>query len=233
MSTVKITYMITSSTLQFLKELAQNNEREWFHAHAGAYAAAKQNVLNTAQALMTEICRFDASLNYVDPKRCLFRIARDTRFSHDKSPYKPNFGLLFHALGTKAKAGIPGYYLHIQPDNSFVSCGIYCPPPDILRTIRKSIYDNWEEFNAILHPPTPVAWEGLYRDEDALKRVPNGFPKEHPSAPCLMLKHFYLLVPLTDAALQSPDLTKKAAGHYQTMQPFNRFMEEAIGGTDN
>ena len=220
--------MITPSTLQFLNELAQNNNREWFHAHARDYAAAKQNVLNTAQTLLAEISRFDPSLTQVVPKHCLFRIARDTRFSHDKSPYKPNFGLLIHALGTRAKTGAPGYYLHIQPNESFLSCGLYCPPPDILRRIRKSIYDNWEEFDSILHPAHPVAWKGLYRDEDALKRVPNGFPKDHPSASCIMLKHFYLLIPLSDTALQSPDIAKKAAGYYQTMQPFNRFIEEAI-----
>ena len=225
--------MITSSTLQFLKDLAKNNDREWFHTHAHEYAVAKQNVLDTAQALTAEISCFDPSLSHVDPKRCLFRIARDTRFSHDKSPYKPNFGLLLHTLGTKAKAGAPGYYFHIQPNESFVSCGVYCPPPDILRIVRKSIYDNWEEFDAILHPPHKAAWDGLYRDNDALQRVPPGFSKEHPSASFLMLKHFYLLVPLSDSALQSPDIVKKAAGYYQTMLPFNRFIEEAIkGGAD-
>ena len=222
--------MISPLTLQFLTELSQNNDREWFHAHAGGYAAAKENVLHTAQALISEIGRFDRSVCLVDPKRCLFRIARDTRFSHDKSPYKPNFGLLLHALGTKAKEGAPGYYFHIQPQASFVSCGVYCPPPDILRNIRKSIFDNWEEFESILHPARPVAWEGLCRDEDALKRVPNGFPKEHPAASSLMLKHYYLLVPLTDAALQSPDIAKKAAGYYETMQPFSKFIEDAVKG---
>ena len=220
--------MIRPSTLQFLWDLSQNNYREWFHDHANAYAAAKQNVFDTAQALISEIGRFDPSVNLVEPKRCLFRIARDTRFSHDKSPYKPNFGLLLHALGTKAKEGAPGYYFHIQPGESFVSCGVYGPPSDILRTIRKSIFDNWEEFDAILHPSTPVSWIGLQRDDDALKRVPNGFPKEHPSASSLMLKHFYLLVPLTDKELQSSEIARTAAGYYQTMLPFNRFIEEAI-----
>jgi len=222
--------MIAISTFEFLTELAQNNNRDWFHAHAGEYAAAKENVLRTAQALIAEIGRFDQSVSHVDPKRCLFRIARDTRFSHDKSPYKPNFGLLLHALGTKAKDGVPGYYFHIQPGESFVSCGVYCPPPDVLRAIRKSIYDNWDEFDEILHPAYPVAWSGLHRDTDALKRVPNGFPKEHPSASCLMLKHFYLLVPLSDEELKDSGMAKKAAGYYETMLPFNRFIEEAVKG---
>ena len=220
--------MITSSTLQFLTDLSQNNNREWFHKNANDYEAAKKNVLNTAVALISQISRFDSSVNVVDPKRCLFRIARDTRFAHDKSPYKTNFGLLLHAQGTQSKADAPGYYFHIEPGSSFASCGVYCPPPDVLKNIRKSIYDNWEEFDAILHPAQPVAWSGLYRDEDALKRVPTGFPKEHPSAPCLMLKHFYLLVPITDDELLSPDIAKKAADFYQTMLPFNRFIEEAI-----
>ena len=221
--------MINSSTLQFLTDLSQNNYREWFHAHANEYDAAKLNVLDTARALISEIGLFDPSVIQVDPKRCLFRIARDTRFSHDKSPYKPNFGLLLHALGTKAKADAPGYYFHIQPGESFVSCGVYCPPPNILRAVRKSIYDNWEEFESILHPSKPVAWSGLHRDEDALKRVPAGFPADHPSAFYLMLKHFYLLVPLSDEELLSSNIAKKAATYFETMLPFNRFIEEAVG----
>jgi len=222
--------MIYPSTFQFLSDLSQNNTREWFHAHSGAYNAAKQNVLDTAQALIGQITSFDPTVNQVEPKRCLFRIARDTRFANDKSPYKTNFGLLIHALGTKAKAGAPGYYFHIEPGQSFVSCGVYCPPPDILRAVRKSVFDNWDEFEAILNPSHPVGWQGLHRDDDALKRVPNGFPKEHPAAASLMLKHFYLFVPLTDKELQSPDIEQKAAGHFQTMLPFNKFIEEAISG---
>jgi len=220
--------MIHISTLQFLSDLSQNNDREWFHAQGSQYAHAKQNVLDTAHHLIAEISRFDPSVSHVEPKKCLFRIARDTRFANDKSPYKTNFGLLIHSQGTKAKAGAPGYYFHIQPSNSFLSCGIYCPPPDILRAIRKSICENWEEFDLILHPAHPVMWNGLYRDEDALKRVPNGFPKDHPAATCLMLKHFYLLVPLTDKELHSADIAKKAAGYYETMLPFNKFIQEAV-----
>lgn len=220
--------MIHPSTLQFLVDLSQNNHRDWFHEQAPLYAAAKRNVLETASTLMLEINHFDSSIGRIDPKRCLFRVARDTRFSHDKSPYKTNFGLLLHEQGTKAKAGAPGYYFHIEPGNSFASCGIYCPPPNILRVIRKSIFDNWSEFEAILHPAQPVAWRELYRDDDALKRVPNGFPKEHPSAHFLVLKHFYLLVPVSDQELMNSDIEKVVAGYYQTMQPFKRFIEEAL-----
>jgi uncharacterized protein (TIGR02453 family) len=221
--------MVTSSTLKFLNDLSQNNSREWFHSHAHQYDAAKKNVLETAQSLITQISRFDPSVHLIDPKRCLFRIARDTRFTHDKSPYKTNFGLLLHAQGTKAKADTSGFYFHIQPaGESFVSSGIYCPPPDILRAVRKSIFENWEEFDTILHPPYPVHWKGLFRDKDALKRVPNGFPKEHPSASSLMLKHFYLHVPITDAEVMGVDIAKKAADYFETMLPFNRFINEAM-----
>ena len=230
MTKIKQDAMITPPTLQFLEDLSLNNDREWFHAHANAYAAAKQNVLDTAQALIAQISRFDASVSQVEPKRCLFRIARDTRFANDKSPYKTNFGLLIHALGTKSKADAPGYYLHIQPGHSSVSCGVYCSPPDVVRVIRKSIYENWEELEAILHPPYPVPWTELFRDDDALTCVPNGFPKDHPAASCLMLKHFYLMVSLRDKELQSSDIAEKAARYFETMLPFKKFIEEAIKG---
>ena len=220
--------MLQQSTFDFLNQLAENNQRDWFHAHALEYAEAKENVLNTAAALLEAIHSFDPSVGFPEPKRCLFRIARDTRFSHDKSPYKTNFGLLLHAAGTKAKQDAPGYYCHIEPNNSFVSCGLYCPPPDVLRIVRQAIVEDWERFHALLHPSEPVGWTGLYRDEDALKRVPAGYPKEHPAAPYLMLKHFYLHVPLNNRSMQASDMVKTAAAHFKSMQPFNQFIAEHI-----
>ena len=220
--------MIQASTLDFLRQLAENNQRDWFHAHAFEYAEAKENVLNTAAALLEAIHAFDPSVGFPEPKRCLFRIARDTRFSHDKSPYKANFGLLLHAAGTKAKQDSPGYYFHIQPEQSFVSCGLYCPPPEILKAVRQAICEDWEAFQALLHPAEPVGWQDLYRDEDALKRVPAGYPKDHPAANYLMLKHFYLHVPLSDKVLQGKELVKTAAAHFKSMQPFNQFIAKAL-----
>jgi TIGR02453 family protein len=220
--------MIQASTLDFLRQLAENNQRDWFHAHAFEYAEAKENVLNTAAALLEAINTFDPSVGFPEPKRCLFRIARDTRFSHDKSPYKPNFGLLLHAAGTKAKQDSPGYYFHVQPEQSFVSCGLYCPPPNILKAVRQAICEDWEDFQTLMHPTEPVGWQDLYRDEDALKRVPAGYPKDHPAASYLMLKHFYLHIPISDKTLQGKDLIKTAATHFKSMQPFNQFIAKAV-----
>ena len=116
--------MIQQATFTFLRKLAKNNNREWFHANKATYDAAKQNVLDVVGQLIGQVNKFDKTLGYPDPKKCFFRIARDTRFSYDKSPYKLNFGAIINSEGT-TRSELSGYYLHVEPGNCFVSCGVY------------------------------------------------------------------------------------------------------------
>ena len=219
--------MIEKSTLHFLTQLRKNNYREWFHEHKAAYDEAKQNVLHNTAALLQEIHKFDKTIGLPEPRKCLFRIARDTRFSADKSPYKPNFGIIMNAEGN-TRCELSGYYLHVEPGNCFVSCGIYMPTPDILKAIRIKIDEEWDVFSAILQKKTfRHAFDTLVRDEDALSRVPAGFDKNSPAAEFLKLKRFYVMAGMSNSEVTGKDFVKQAAAYFRLMQPLNTFLNEA------
>jgi len=220
--------MINKSTFDFLKQLSANNYREWFHEHRTEYEAAKQNVLEVAAALLAEINKFDKSIGFPDPKKCLFRIARDTRFANDKSPYKTNFGVIMNAAGS-TRSELPGYYMHVEPGNCFVSCGVYMPSPPVLKAIRTAIEDEWKVFLAIISKKAfKDTFDTLSIDEDALSRVPQGFDKDSPAAEYLKLKHFYVHRPISQKEICSKDYIQTAAQYYKLMQPLNSFLFQAV-----
>ncbi|MDR3184414.1 MAG: DUF2461 domain-containing protein [Prevotellaceae bacterium] len=219
--------MVEKFTLQFLTQLRKNNYREWFHAHKAEYDKAKLNVLGVTASLLQEIHKFDTTIGLPDPRKCLFRIARDTRFSADKSPYKPNFGAIINPEGN-TRCELSGYYLHIEPGNCFVSCGIYMPSPNILKAIRIKIDEEWDAFSAILKKKAfRDAFSTLVHDEDALSRVPAGFDKNAPAAEFLKLKRFYVMAGLSNKEVTGSDFVKRAVALYRLMLPLNTFLNEA------
>src|SRR6185436_5230358 len=114
---------------KFLKALAKNNNRDWFEKNKGEYLQAKETFETYVTALLKDLTKFDARLAGLNPKKLMFRIYRDVRFSKDKSPYKTNMGATF-SPGAKMM-NKPGYYLHIQPNNkSFVAGGLYMSAPE-------------------------------------------------------------------------------------------------------
>lgn len=219
--------MIEKSTLQFLKDLKRNNYREWFNENKNRYETAKDNVIANVAELLTEVNKFDPENGLPEPKRCLFRIYRDTRFSKNKDPYKANMGATFDGEGTKSLRA--GYYLHVEPGASFVSCGSYMSLSPIVNAIRKAIYEDFERFDAIVSDRTfKKLFTDLTRNEDALKRVPNGFDKESPAAEYLKLKHFYVFHSLTDEQLQSKTFVKDAAKILKATKPLKDWLNEVI-----
>jgi uncharacterized protein (TIGR02453 family) len=221
--------MIDKSTLLFLKQLQKNNYREWFHEHKQEYDAARQNVLDNTAELLQEIHKFDHTIALPEPRKCLYRIARDTRFSADKTPYKSNFGVIMNPSGS-TRSILSGYYLNIEPGNCFVSCGMYMLPPDTLKALRIYIDEKWDTLSAILQKKAfRDTFGSLVRDDDALSRVPAGFDKASPAAEVLKLKRFYVWVSLRpNEVILSKDFIKKIAATYRLMQPLNTFLNEAI-----
>ena len=128
-----------SSTLQFLKKLSQNNNKEWFTENKQLYSDAQTDVIEFIENLISEISKSDEEITKTDAKKSLFRIYRDTRFSKDKIPYKTNFGA---SLGMGKGSQKAGYYLHIEPGKSFLAGGLYMPEPATLKEIRKEISMN-------------------------------------------------------------------------------------------
>ena len=211
------------STLQFLKTLQKNNNRDWFNENKSTYIEAKDDVLLFVENLIEEIAKFDEEILKIDPKKALFRIYRDTRFSKDKTPYKTHFGV---SLGMGKGKKISGYYLHIEPAKSFLAGGVYQPESSVLKEIRKEISANSEEFLKILEQKD---FRNNFRGlsvESKLQRVPNGFEKDDPMAEFLKLKNFIVSHPISDEQVVDKNAAKNFAKILQSIKPLNDLLEK-------
>ncbi len=220
---------IEPSTLDFLNDLRRNNYREWFHANKPRYEAAKANVLDVAAVLIEGINRFDPWLGYPDPRKSLFRIARDIRFSANKEPYKTHFGIALSPIGAVRREPMPCYYLHVDPGEFFVSCGIYMTDPEVLRRVRGAIVEDWGAFEKIVSDKAFRAEFGdLSREEKVLKRVPAGFDKDSPAAEYLKLTNYYVFKNLSPSLLTDEKTLCEALRLFRLMQPLRVFLSEAV-----
>ncbi len=221
--------MNTQLIMDYLTALNQNNDREWYHAHKDDYKKANAAFEELLQALMLEIGKFDSSILHNNPKDLTFKLVRDTRFSHDKSPYNPAFRA---HISSKGKLPVPvGYYLMIRPENqSFLGGGLFADMfKDATAMIRDHISGNGEEWERIMHEP---AFEKYFTIKGtALKNVPAGYEKEHPQAEYLKFKSWYLEYPIKDEELGNAEtFLVKAAEIFQAMKPFNDYLNKALTG---
>lgn len=215
-------HAIKNKTLQFLKNLNRNNNRDWFNENKDIYLEAKDDVLILVENLIAEIAKFDEEILKIDPKKALFRIYRDTRFSKDKTPYKTHFGV---SLGMGKGKKISGYYLHIEPGKSFLAGGVYQPEPSVLKEIRKEISLERHKFLQILeHDDFRNNFRGL-SVESKLQRVPNGFEKDDPMAEFLKLKNFIVVHPVSDEHILAENAAKNFAKILESIKPLNDFLE--------
>lgn len=213
--------------LAFISELKINNNREWFAENKARYEAAKTEFESLIKHLIVEISVFDDDIKHVDYKDCVFRIYRDTRFSNDKTPYKTHFGAFIASAGGR-KSSRGGYYLHIDPAGCFLAAGVWAPEPDLLKALRQSVFDNIDELNEIIHNEEFSLYFKTFFDEDKLKTVPRGFPKDFPDAELLKLKHYMVEYPLDEAVLESPDFIREIAGIARKAYPLNKFLNYTV-----
>ena len=211
-----------SSTLQFLRKLEKNNNREWFNENKTLYQEAQQDVISFVEKLIEEMADFDEEMGKLEAKKSVFRIFRDTRFSKDKTPYKTNFGA---GLGMGKGNKISGYYLHIEPGKSFLAGGVYKPEPSVLKTIRQEISAFGDEFKAILEQDEFRNYFRGLSVEDKLKKVPQGFEKDNKMAEYLKLKHFIVTHPVSDEQLLSENAVKEFTKIFKAMKPLNDFLQ--------
>lgn len=221
--------MNTQIIIDYLSALSMNNNREWYHANKEAYKQANAEFEGLLQALMLEIGRFDSSILHHNPKDLTFKIVRDTRFSHDKSPYHPAFRA---HISSKGKLPVPvGYYLMIKPDNqSFLGGGLFADMfKDATTMIRDYIARNGREWEKMIHEPE---FEKYFTVKGtALKNVPAGYEKEHPQAEYLKFKSWYLECPLKDEELDDAEaFLAKAVEIFRIMKPFNDYLNKALVG---
>ncbi|MDR2147813.1 MAG: DUF2461 domain-containing protein [Tannerella sp.] len=214
---------------EFLKELKENNNREWFKANKSRYDELAKKYIAIVQQLIDKISVFDREIAGLEAKNCIFRIYRDIRFSTDKSPYKSHLGAFMAGRGGRASA-YGGYYFHIEPGNSILSGGSWCPTPQMVKQLRKDIYDNMDDFLAIMEDKKfKKLYNGL--DGEVLKKMPEGFPKDLPDKVADILKHknFFVYCDKPDSFFKASDWIDKAVEDFRILYPFNQFLNYTIG----
>lgn len=217
--------MVKPDTLQFLRELTENNNRPWFEDNKKRYEAAKNDVEALVGEVLVGCSVFEPTLAELKAKQCVFRIYRDVRFSKNKDPYKNNMGAWFNKGGKKAP--FAGYYLHIQPGSSFLAGGLYMPESKILKNIRQEIDYNADEFKAILNNPKfKKVFGGL--DDHKLKTTPKGYDKENPEIELLRHTSFVVSHKVSDEELLDTKFAQKAVEVFKTLHPFNTFLNRSF-----
>lgn len=221
--------MDTQLILNYLTDLKLNNNREWYHANKDAFKTANTEFERLLKALMLEIGTFDSSILQNDPKNLTFKIVRDTRFSHDKSPYNPAFRA---HISSKGKLPVPvGYYLMVKPGNqSFLGGGLFADMfKDATAMVREYISENGTEWEQTIR--APEFKKHFTVQGTALKKVPADYSKEHPQAEYLKNKSWYVEYPVSDKELSDADaFITKAAEIFRIMKPFNDYLNRALSG---
>jgi len=221
--------LFTKETFDFLRRLADNNDREWFNAHKSEYETfVREPALYFIRAMQPEFRRFAPHFVASDKKvgGSLMRIYRDVRFGKNKSPYKTNIGIQFrHEVGKDIHA--PGLYLHIEPHEVFVGAGIWHPDGVILKKIRIYIDAHPTRWNDAIHDTQFC--EYFHMAGDCLKRAPKGYPMDHPMIAELKRKDFIGIAPLFPELILQEDLTELVAGYFEVAQLLMQQLCRAVG----
>jgi len=218
---------IYPETFAFLRDVAANNNRDWFMAHKDAHDRAKENVIEFADELIKELSRVDPTLDAtIDPKKCVLRIYRDVRFSLDKTPYKNNFGI--GKLNSGKNVMHIGYYMHVQPGASFIAGGSWMPGNDQLKMIRQEIDYHPEKLKEVIDDPAFKKLFGEFRKQEQLKTVPREYSADNENIDLLKLKSFVAAHDLADAELEKEGVVKKIAAICSKIYPLNVFLKNAV-----
>lgn len=218
--------MITDKTFKFLKELKANNNRDWFNAHKPGFEEVKGEFESFIAELIARIAAFDPPIAQLVPKKCIFRIYRDTRFSKNKSPYKTNFGAHLVAYAEKPHDRA-GYYVHLQPGNSFLAGGAHLPPAPWLSAIRQAIDSRGEKFKKIINGEGFKKYFGEMEGEK-LKTRPKDYPGDHPHLELLRYKSFLAVHKVSDREVVAENFPEHAAVVFEALKPFDDFLNEAL-----
>lgn len=211
--------------LKFLRNLKHNNNRSWFKLHKLEFEELvklpMQSLINDLKPIVQEF----APDFLMDPQKSIFRIYRDVRFSKDKSPYKTHIAAIFQP--TKNWNDSASLYLHIEPGGIFLGGGMYMPNAVQLKKFRNYLISNSDAFIEIVYSKDFKNYFNKIEGEK-LKRVPVGFPNDHPLREYLKLKQFYIGYDLPESACLKRDFLKKIVHIFKKMMPFVNFINNAI-----
>lgn len=218
--------MLQASTLKFLTALKKNNNKPWFDEHKKEFETAKKDVEALVGKILQQLAKEEPGYGELDPKKCVFRIYRDVRFSKDKTPYKTHFGAYFVADGNKD--GGPGYYLHVEPGATFIAGGYWIPQPDALKKIRQEIDYNFADFKKVVEDKKFKKVFGVLNEEEKLKTPPKGYDAENPAIEYLKLKSFTVSAKLEDSDVTGKAFEKKIVDVFGSMKSFIEFLKMAV-----
>jgi uncharacterized protein (TIGR02453 family) len=215
-------------TLKFFRQLKRNNNREWFLAHKELYEQkVKAPMVDLVSALGAAMHGFAPEM-VADPKRAIYRIYRDTRFSPDKTPYKTHAAAIFPAR-RMSKTGTASLYFHVAPDELIIAAGIYMPDSTAVRAVRHHIASHWDDLAGIIRKP---AFRKMFGDleGDRLVKVPRGFPPDHPAAQYLRYKQFYVATEDPPSLAETSRLFPRVVKAFAAAMPLIRFLNRPLTG---
>ena len=226
---------ITAAALRFFQELKRHNEKPWFDAHKDEYQA--QVVAPMRELIEALDVRFAHSAPEItgDPRRSMFRIYRDVRFSKDKSPYKTHAACWFWhqdadaKVGERAEFGSAGFYFHLEPGHSQLGAGMWMPPRPALNRIREAIARKPAAFERVVRDPGFVKRFGGLDTDGMLARVPRGFAPDHPAATWLRYQSFTAGRALSDRDVTGRALASRLDAEFTRLLPLVRWLNGAIG----
>ncbi|MGB2313363.1 MAG: DUF2461 domain-containing protein [Flavobacteriaceae bacterium] len=211
--------IINPDLFSFFSKLKQNNNRDWFQSNKAEFKLLEGQV----KLFMKEI---EQNLQIHDKieKAKMFRIYRDVRFSKNKTPYKTHFGLAFHREKPALRGG---YYLHLEPENSFLGVGFWAPEKEDLQRIRKELEIDAEEYRQIMdNKAFKKHWGSLSGEE--VKTAPKGFSKEHPNIDLIKKKQHVFIKNFSDQEVLSSDFIRVIDTHFQNIRPFFDYMSHVL-----
>lgn len=215
--------IIKKESIDFLKTLSKNNNRDWFNKHKDKYLEAHSNLIAFADALLIEMNKHD-NIETSSGKKSLFRIYKDVRFSKDKTPYNTHWSGSFKRATKKLRGG---YYFHIKPGNTFLAGGFWGPDQNDMKRIRQDMELNYPDWKRLLANKTLVKIFGKLTGEK-LSTAPRGYAKDHPAIEWLRYKQFILKHDFTDREVRSADFVLNANDVFKKMRPFFNYMSEVL-----
>lgn len=210
---------INSKVFQFFSKLAKNNNREWFECRKTEFKALESEVKIFVKEIESALQEHDKI-----EKAKIFRIYRDVRFSKNKSPYKTHFGMAFHREKPPLRGG---YYIHLEPNNSFLGVGFWGPSAADLFRIRKELEVDALELREIMADPTFKSYWGTLQG-DEVKTAPKGFNKKHPNIDLIKKKQYTFHHRLSDQQVFNPNFSELIDDHFQNIRPYFDYMSSVL-----
>lgn len=210
---------IAHQCFDFLKELNQNNNRDWFTENKSRFKTIEADVKGFYGSVKELLDKHDKI-----EKLKMFRIYRDVRFSKDKTPYKPHFAGSFSRLGAELRGG---YYLRLKPGETFMATGFWEPNKEDLFRIRKEWEQDTSELQSILkNKEFKSIWGEL--QGDGVKTAPKGFDKEHPNIELIRKKQFIFVRNFSDSEVLSKGFIHEVDKSFKAIRPFFDLMSDIL-----